>query len=216
LILASASRQPCDGLDFAALFYISIPLFIFFASFTKLWIAAPAVAVIVIELYRLRPKSELTVAAQPLDRRDLLTCAVVAALFLWVCGYARPFGHTFDWLKHFAIINELGQYSWPPINQERGTFLRYSLGYYLLPGLFTALLGNRWIEPLVFLQTWTGLLLVLALLLKKGPSGSADSVPRPVSVVQRIGPRRLAHASEDLAHFGPQGMVGRLKLCLCV
>jgi hypothetical protein len=84
-----------------------------------------------------------------------------------VCGYAGPFGHTFDWLKHFAVINELAQHPWPPINNESGTFLRYSLGYYLIPGLFTALFGYRWIEWFVFLQNWTGLFLLLALLLHK-------------------------------------------------
>ena len=101
------------------------------------------------------------------DLRLLLSCAVIAALFLWLCGYARPFGHTFDWLKHFAVINELAQHPWPPINEASGTFLRYSLGYYLVPGLFTAASASRWIELFVFLQTWIGLVLLLRLLLQK-------------------------------------------------
>jgi len=168
---SDAPGRPCSVLEFAALAYLAVPLFLFFAFFTKLWIAAPASAVTLIALYRVRPGfADIRVPALGLDVRQVLLCVILAAIFLWVCGYARPFGHTSDWLKHFAVINELGQHPWPPVNEETGTFLRYYLGYYLLPGLFAGLLGNRWIEPVVFLQTWIGLFLLLALLLQKiGP-----------------------------------------------
>jgi hypothetical protein len=162
------SVQSCGVLEFLALFYLCAPLLLFFAFFTKLWIAAPALATIVAVLARVRPRSSSGKNfAQGADFLLLLSCAVVAALFLWLCGYMRPFGHTFDWLKHFAVINELAQHPWPPINDATGTFLRYGIGYYLVPALFTAVFGSRWIELFVFLQTWSGLFLLLALLLQK-------------------------------------------------
>jgi hypothetical protein len=128
--------QPGGVLEFLALFYLCAPLPLFFAFFAKLWIAVPALATIVAVLARVRPRSSpAKILAQGVDLRLLLWCAVIAALFLWLCGYLRPFGHTYDWLKHFAVINELAQHPWPPVNEATGTFLRYSLGYYLVPGL---------------------------------------------------------------------------------
>jgi len=70
-------------------------------------------------------------------------------------------------MKHFALINELGQHSWPAIREDTHTFLRYYLGYYMLPGLATKVFGNRFIELFVFIQTWIGLAIVLALLIQK-------------------------------------------------
>jgi hypothetical protein len=168
LQLSDESPSPCGVLEFLGLLYLSLPLVLFFAFFAKSSIAVPALAVIVIVLARVRPRSSSAkIFAQSADFHQLLSCVVVAALFLWLCGYVRPFEHTFDWLKHFAVINELAQHPWPPINEASGTFLRYSLGYYLVPGLFTKVFGNRWIELFVFLQTWSGLVLLLALLLQK-------------------------------------------------
>jgi hypothetical protein len=168
LQLSDGSLQPCGVLEFVALFYLSLPLILFFAFFTQLWIAVPALATIAAVLTRVRPGSgSAKILGRSNDLRLLLQGAVIAALFLWLCGYVRPFGHTYDWLKHFAVINELAQHPWPPINEATGTFLRYSLGYYLIPGLFTKAFGSRWIELFVFLQTWIGLCLLLALVLQK-------------------------------------------------
>jgi hypothetical protein len=166
--LPDRPEQSCGFWEFVALLYLSLPLLLFFAFFTKVWIAVPALATIVVVMNRVRPRSghENVFAGGP-DTRLLFICGAISALFLWVCGYAGPFGRTFDWVKHFAILNELAQQPWPPINDETHTFLRYSLGYYLLPGIFTALFGIHWIEWFVFLQTWTGLFLLLALLLQK-------------------------------------------------
>ena len=162
------SVPPCSVFEFLALFYVTLPLVLFFAFFTNLWIAVPALATIVIVLARVRPRSSSAkIFGQNAEFCPLLSSAVVAALFLWLCGYVRPFGHTFDWLKHFAVINELAQHPWPPVNEATGAFLRYSIGYYLVPGLLTKVFGSHWIEWFVFLQTWSGLVLLLALLLQK-------------------------------------------------
>jgi hypothetical protein len=152
------------ALEFFALLYLTAPLIIFFASFATTMVAGPALAVILTVLYRSRPHRILDGIP---DRRQLFLCMLTAIMFLWACAYLPPFGRTWDWTKHFAVINELAQNSWPPINEATHTFLRYGLGYYLIPGLVIAVLGDRFIEPAVFLQTWIGLFLVLALLLQK-------------------------------------------------
>jgi hypothetical protein len=157
------TRRP-TALEFFAFLYLTAPLIIFFASFATTMVAGPALAAILTVLYRARPHRILSGIPDP---RQLSLCMLAATLFLWACAYLPPFERTSDWTKHFAVINELAQNSWPPINEATHTFLRYGLGFYLIPGLLTAALGDRSIEPAVLLQTWIGLLLVLALLLHK-------------------------------------------------
>lgn len=151
-------------LEFAALFYLNLPLLIFFIGFTWFVLAVPVVVTILAALYRVRPRAPFGAG---LAWQPLVLSAVLAAVFLWSCGYAPPAGRSWDWLKHFAVINEIGQQPWPPIREDTQTFLRYYLGYYMVPGLLTKLFGNRFIEAFVFLQTWVGLVLVLTLLLHK-------------------------------------------------
>ena len=162
--LFSRSARRCTALEFAALVYLALPLAIFWGAFTNYFLAVPGVFVILILAYRVLPQRPFRV---DLTSRELATCVVVSAVFLWCCGYLPPVGRSWDWMKHFAIVNELGQNPWPPIQVESGTFLRYYLGYYILPGLATKVFGNSQIELFVFAQTWIGLFLLLALLLEK-------------------------------------------------
>jgi hypothetical protein len=163
-VLAVKSVRPCSPLEFAALLYLGLPLVVFFLTFTRVVVAVPAIAAIAVSLYRVHPAAPLRTG---IAWGALALSGVLAAAYLWACGYAPPAGRSWDWLKHFAIINELGQHPWPVIREDTQTFLRYYLGYYMVPGLATKLFGNRYIETFVFLQTWLGLLLILALLLEK-------------------------------------------------
>lgn len=158
------SKRRTTALEFIALFYLTAPLVIFFPTFATPIVAVPALAVMLAVLYRARPQSIFD--GLP-DSRRLFPCMLAAAVFLWACGYLPPFGRTWDWIKHFAVMNELAHYPWPPIDDANHTFLRYGLGYDLIPGLVAKLLGDRLIVPVVFLQTWIGLVLVLTLLLEK-------------------------------------------------
>jgi hypothetical protein len=150
--------------EFAALIFLVFPLLPFFVGFTAPYIAVPAVLTIFGVLYRTRPQPIST--GLPTWHQGLV-CAVTSALFLWACAYLPPFGRSWDWIKHFAIINELARYPWPPVNETTHTFLRYALGYYLVPALIARWLGERLIVPSVFLQTWAGLCVVALLLLQK-------------------------------------------------
>jgi hypothetical protein len=161
---ASAPSAPMPPFDFAALVFLVLPLVVFFAGFIVWLIALPALAVIAASLWRLRPQR---IAIGRADIRQGLMVALAALVFLWACAYLPPFGKTWDWIKHFALINELARYPWPPVNDETHTYLRYSLAYHLLPGLAARLFGELAIEPAVFLETWTGLWLILMLALTK-------------------------------------------------
>jgi hypothetical protein len=161
---SGVAEQRYGAFEFAALLFITMPLILFFAGFTAGFIAVPAVLTIIAVLYYSRPRA--TQAKLPGLGRVVL-CALIAGVFLWACAYLPPFGRSWDWLKHFAVINELARHQWPPINEDTHTFLRYALGYYLLPGFAARLFGEQVIQPVVFLETWAGLFLVLVLLLQK-------------------------------------------------
>jgi len=161
--VARSPRSSSTPTEFAALVFLTVPLLIFFAGFAAWFVAGPAMLLIAAVLYRSRPEP----GHWPRPGWETVSCVVLSGLFLWACAYLPPFGRSWDWLKHFAIINELARYPWPPVNDETHTFLRYALGYHLVPGLMARLLGERVIEPVVFLETWVGLFLVLMLLLQK-------------------------------------------------
>lgn len=161
--LASRAGHPGSSLEFLALIYLSLPVLVFFVTFTAKPLAIVAPAAILLALWRVRPSD----TGVGLNRQRLLLSAGLAALFLVACGYGPLGGRSWDWLKHFAIINELADQQWPPVREDTGTFLRYALGYYMFPGLLAKWLGKSWDEVFVFLQTWVGLTLLLMLLLQK-------------------------------------------------
>ena len=154
----------CSPLEFAALAYLCVPLLIFFLSFTAYAISAAAVSVLLLTLYRVFPRQPINLG---LGWRELFLCAVASAIFLACCGYTSGSARSWDWIKHFAMINELGEHPWPPVRSDTDTFLRFYLGYYLTPGLFVKIFGNRYINLFVTIQTWMGVFLMLALFLEK-------------------------------------------------
>jgi hypothetical protein len=151
-------------LDYTALVFLALPLFVFFATFIAWVVALPALAVVAAMLWRLRPER---VAITRADIRRGLATAALAFIFLWACAYLPPLGKTWDWTKHFALINELARNPWPPVNDETHTYLRYTLAYYLFPAIAARLFGEHAIEPEVFIETFIGLWFVLMLLLAK-------------------------------------------------
>jgi hypothetical protein len=161
---APRGKERCSVLEFAALVFLCAPLMLFFATFTPYPLAAVGACSIMFVLWRVRPERPWRIG---ITRGQILLCVIVSALFLWACGFLAPAARTWDWIKHFAVINELGDHAWPPVNETNGTFLRYYLGFYLLPGLAAKLLGERVSYLVVFAQAWAGLSIVLALMVQK-------------------------------------------------
>jgi hypothetical protein len=154
----------CSVLECAGLVFLATPLLLFFATFMTYPLAAVGIPVIVTVLWRRRPERPWRIG---LTWREVLLCVALAVLFLWVCGYLSPFDRAGDWAKHFAIVNKLRDQSWPPVDESTDTFLRFYLGYYLVPGLAAKLFGSRFSYLFMLAQTWLGLTIVLALLVEK-------------------------------------------------
>lgn len=88
---------------------------------------------------------------------------MVVALLL---GVVPPFSQNSDWIKHYALFNTLVQHDWPIRVQipEGAGYLRYSLGYYVIPALCAKILGGLGLPYIILFWTGLGLGLVFALL----------------------------------------------------
>lgn len=129
----------------AALFYITLPLALFFAFFIRWAIALPALLLIAYFFYHIvlhtkifNPPWLWSSWSRP-KIWPLLCLAGLAALWVYlVGGFGGGTGQANDWYKHYAIINLLLGHDWPPVITQsewngQPYLLRYYLGYYLVP-----------------------------------------------------------------------------------
>ncbi|MGJ9416916.1 hypothetical protein ACHAC9_03995 [Massilia sp. CMS3.1] len=88
---------------------------------------------------------------------------IASGTILWLSGMLPPFGENSDWLKHFALFNELIEQSWPPVVPGNSGFatLRYSLSWYVVPALIAKSFGTEWLSLAIFLWSTLGLYIAL-------------------------------------------------------
>lgn len=153
-----------------AALYLLAPL----VPFAALWLA-PIPAVLLL--------AGVTGALFALGRPDLrdrtwVSAAVIAgvvalawSLMSGVIGhFALP---TFDWAKHIAILGDLQRSHWPTtvtsptLHGGHTFFLRYYLGWYLVPALVGKVLGAAWMLRAAELWTALGAALALALVIQR-------------------------------------------------
>jgi len=101
----------------------------------------------------------------PLAQHSTWPYLAVAAASVWLAGVLPPFAENIDWVKHYALFNELVNQSWPPVVATEGGLgtLRYSLSYYVVPALAATHAGSAWLAPAIFIWTAFGLYLVFTL-----------------------------------------------------
>ena len=126
------------------------------------WSGLPATALLVFALWR----------ALTSPRRGELPAATLVLLLVaagWVmltaAGGVLDLNNA-DWPKHRALFFSLSNGSWPthvPSYFPTAPLLRYSLGYYLAPGLVGQWLGLAALNWVVPLWTWCGVALLLLL-----------------------------------------------------
>lgn len=147
----------------AVIAYLCIPLYIFLFTFLNLWLTAVSAVLLIVLLCCVWRTAErqATPLPQPLVRYWPLLIVVAGLVY---AGIWSPFDYT-DWQKHFAIFNLLIDHAWPPHPELRGQeyFLRYGLGWYLVPALSAQVLGAAALTPTMYV--WTVLGTCLALLL---------------------------------------------------
>ena len=130
-----------------AVVYLCVPLYIWLFSFLNLWwvsLAAVVLAVLSCCLWQTH-RQHKTALPQPLwcYWPLLLIVAVLVLAGIW-----SPFNY-WDWQKHFALFNLLIDHDWPPhiTLLEEEYFLRYGIGWYLVPALLTKLSSFAVLTP---------------------------------------------------------------------
>ncbi len=150
----------------AAVIYLCLPLFLLLFTFFNLWfttLSAVLLVVLVCYIHRTRPTA--TSLPQPWYRYWPMLLVVAGIVY---GGVWSPF-NCLDWVRHFATLNLLIEHDWPPqitrVGQEH--FLRYSLGWYLVPALTARILGLVALTPTMFLWTLLGVCLALLFVLRE-------------------------------------------------
>ncbi len=119
-----------NGVFALGLCYIAAPCLIFLASFVRPLIGFPLAAALAWLLYTaLRTRWNWSPALYGV-------AAIFAAALVMVVGI--PKGHSaYDWVKHWALINEIADHTWPVCIKLHGipSYLRFYLAAYLSPAL---------------------------------------------------------------------------------
>ena len=126
------------------------------------WFGLPATALLAFALWR-----ALTGARRGELPRATMVLLLVAAGWVMLTAAGGVFDlANLDWPKHRALFFALSNGSWPtytPSYFSTAPLLRYSLGYYLVPGLAGQWLGPAVLTWAVSLYTWGGVALILFL-----------------------------------------------------
>ena len=151
----------------AVIIYLCIPLFLFLFTFLNLWFTTLSAMLLVVLICCVwhTQRRQATPLPQPLYRYWPLLLVVTGLVY---GGIWSPFNY-WDWQKHFAIFNLLIDHAWPPhielVGQEH--FLRYGVGWYLVPALTARVFGFVALTPTMFLWTLLGVCLALLLGLRE-------------------------------------------------
>lgn len=125
------NAQELDGAFTLALLYVALPCLIFLLGFIRPAWGWPLATALAFALWQ---------AAAPLrwqpNLRSYAGPALLAALLVAVVGIHS--GHAaYDWIKHWALINEIAKNDWPVQVELHGEqkYLRFYLAAYLVPAL---------------------------------------------------------------------------------
>jgi hypothetical protein len=188
----------------AVLLYLSTPAIIFLFSFTLLPIAIGAGVLIV--------AANTQIFIQERHRKPALTWAgplLGSLAMLWIVGFTRG-TFCWDWIKHWALVNELANNEWPLVLNLDGVpqYIRFYIGAYLPAALAHRLLPSL---PTVFaLGAWFGLGYVLVFRMVAGTTMRRHAAWASIILFSLIGGAdffvehvtRLARGLPQLPLFG--------------
>lgn len=119
--------------------YLASPVVVFFIGFLTAWVATIGVTLVACALaVLLFQRDRSRAGAAP-----LVPALAAAGLTIALIGFpSGPF--TWDWFKHWALLNELGNRPWPIALKLNGSivYLRFYVGAYLVPALIHKILPS--------------------------------------------------------------------------
>jgi hypothetical protein len=159
-----------DNMSFAAIFYLALPICIFFTGWLRPAFSFIAITAITWGFYH----ATKSIALKNISFKQLINrpniVIIVAALIWSVSGGA---GHFFfanpDWITRDAVLRDLTLGSWPPSYGQRDGYdliLRAPIGYYLPASIAGKLFGIAIADSILWLWTFLGIYIFLNLLPK--------------------------------------------------
>ena len=152
-----------------AILYLMVPLIIWLVGWFQWWFGILAAALLILSLWQ-----ALSGSWRVSPRFATLALLFLAALWIMTTAAGGVFDfHNFDWVKHRLLFLEVARDDWPTrlaTYLETPAFLRFYLGYYMVPGLIGRLLGLAALNWAVPVWTWCGVSLILVLF-TRGTSG---------------------------------------------
>lgn len=164
------SSSALDSASLAAILYLTLPLFIFFAGWLRPAFALIATAVVIFGFRHATKSIELEKVSLGQVVNKLNIAIVIVALIWSVFGGA---GHFFfansDWITRDAVLRDLTLSAWPPSYGQIDGYahiLRAPIGYYLPASVAGKLLGMNYADFALWLWTFMGIGIFLKLLPK--------------------------------------------------
>ncbi|MCR1842976.1 hypothetical protein [Murimonas intestini] len=154
------------SLAIIAYLYITIPIFIFFGTWLKLYIGIPMAAVFGFGLWKMLKKDYFGhMGVLEVPRKALIVSCILLLTWVWVSGNGGFFYQTWDQHWRNAVLRDLINYSWPVVYPETGGGLVYYLMHWIVPAIFGKLFGWTAANIVLFIWTTLGVLLTFFLLL---------------------------------------------------
>ncbi len=153
-------------LFFINLSYIYIPLLIFLAGFTKIYICFAVLLTICFVTYRFIR----FINSDQFEDDGIqihIGLFIGGIIFYLIIGYYAGLGRwtnqPYDWYKHNAILQDLISRDWPVyyVNDGEESMLTYYIGHYLVPAVFGKITGSfRVSEIVMYIWTEIGIVVV--------------------------------------------------------
>ena len=153
--------KPISAISFCAGAYLIMPLFLFCVSFLLWALVFPMALIIVFVSFKAFRNTKWQLHFTWID----FVLLAIAVAWTTLAGITPFLVQNSDWVKHYAILNLLVERPWPVSIDQ--TYLRYSLGYYLIPAFLTKPFGYMALEWAVGLWTIIGVWLAFELLSDK-------------------------------------------------
>ncbi|AEI51589.1 hypothetical protein [Runella slithyformis] len=148
------------------LLYLSLPLLLFWWGWFAWWVALPSTLALLYFFFAFWQTYAVSLRFS-LPHKALIplwSCLLLALVWTYLAGVGGFRPQHFDYYKHNLIFNNLIRHG-PPVRYADGSYLCYSLAYYLPPAWVARWTGGLpYVHYVIFGWTWLGLGLVFTLL----------------------------------------------------
>jgi hypothetical protein len=170
-------------LRFITLFYIILPIIIFFIGWLK-WPLAFILSILILLASYLVCKDKVDNEVMKLSKLSIFVIIFIAILWCFMAGQGGYFSQSDDYQYRNAIFRDLINMNWPVMYPENNSAMVYYIGHWMVPALIGKIamycLGKNYAweigNCILFLWTALGVILVTLLIIKTVKVNKAKSV----------------------------------------